>query len=39
MRRDRDDALKLYYSHVQAHPVLTAEAEIARQLPLRPALH
>ncbi len=28
MRRDRDDALKLYYSHVQAHPVLTAEAEI-----------
>ena len=28
MRRDRDDALKLYYSHVQAHPVLTREQEI-----------
>jgi RNA polymerase sigma-32 factor len=28
MRRDRDDALKLYYSHVQAHPVLTREQEV-----------
>ena len=28
MGRERDDALRLYYSHVQAHPVLTAEQEI-----------
>lgn len=28
MGRDRDDALRLYYSHVQAHPVLTAEQEV-----------
>ena len=28
MRRQRDDALRLYYSHVQAHPVLTAEQEV-----------
>ncbi len=28
MRRDRDDALRLYYSAVQAHPVLTAEEEV-----------
>jgi RNA polymerase sigma-32 factor len=29
MGRERDDALRLYYSHVQAHPVLTADQEIA----------
>ncbi len=28
MGRERDDALRLYYSHVQAHPVLTAEQEV-----------
>ncbi len=28
MGRERDDALRLYYSSVQAHPVLTAEEEI-----------
>jgi RNA polymerase sigma-32 factor len=28
MGRERDDALRLYYSHVQANPVLTAEQEI-----------
>ena len=28
MSRERDDALRLYYSHVQAHPVLTAEQEV-----------
>jgi len=28
MGRERDDALRLYYSSVQAHPVLTAEQEI-----------
>jgi RNA polymerase sigma-32 factor len=28
MARQRDDALRLYYSHVQAHPVLTAEQEV-----------
>lgn len=28
MGRERDDALRLYYSHVQAHPVLTAAQEV-----------
>jgi len=28
MSRERDDALRLYYSHVQAHPVLSAEQEV-----------
>jgi len=28
MKRDRNDALALYYSAVQAHPVLTAEQEV-----------
>lgn len=33
MRQDRDDALRLYSRHVQAHPVLTAaqEVELARR--------